>query len=317
MRRKAFTLIELLVVIAIIGVLIGLLLPAVQKVREAANRGSCTNNLKQFGLAIHNYEGIHGRLPTSRVNVPSNKFRSWTVLALAYVEQDNIARLYNMNERWDNNTVGSPTNLAIGQLPLKIFLCPSAPAPESRTKAPPGHPAAALDLAPLDYTIPDRVRPRYYVGTGVPHPFGDNSELPGGIDRNLELRLTQITDGLSNTIFVLEDAGRSSYFLKGQKQPGFLPSNEGFGWADPDTGSISIDGANPTTGVANPSGVSSGAGNCIANCTNDSEPYSFHPNSFLVLLGDGSARALSTRLNPASFGALCTRAANDIVSSLD
>jgi prepilin-type N-terminal cleavage/methylation domain-containing protein len=119
-QRLAFTLIELLVVVAIFGVLIGLLLPAVQKVREAANRMKCTNNLKQLGLAFHNFENAQGGLPPRRLTVAP--FQGWAPFLLDYLEQSSLARQYDLTRNF-YDPVNQP---AIG-LPLAMFICPTAP----------------------------------------------------------------------------------------------------------------------------------------------------------------------------------------------
>src|SRR5437899_5516678 len=104
-RRRGFTLIELLVVIAIIGVLTGLLLPAVQKVREAANRLKCENNLKQLGLSLHNYNDTYGYLPGNVRPAATGTVRvRWTTVLLPYYEQDNIFKIYNQNVNWSDPT---------------------------------------------------------------------------------------------------------------------------------------------------------------------------------------------------------------------
>src|ERR1700719_5260354 len=128
--RRGFTLIELLVVIAIIAVLIGLLLPAVQKFRESANRMSCTNNLKQIGLALHSYHDSRGFFPPGYVDgntdpnsTPDNDVGpgwGWASFLLPFLEQDNVYNQINFKVG-----VGTGSNIAVSQWPLKVFQCPS------------------------------------------------------------------------------------------------------------------------------------------------------------------------------------------------
>jgi prepilin-type N-terminal cleavage/methylation domain-containing protein/prepilin-type processing-associated H-X9-DG protein len=119
--RRAFTLIELLVVIAIIGILIALLLPAVQKVREAAQRSQCANNLKQLALACHNFQDAYGCLPPARV--ARDAYATWPVLIMPYVEQDNIYKLWSIQNGYAPSDV--QPNDGARQALVKTFFCPA------------------------------------------------------------------------------------------------------------------------------------------------------------------------------------------------
>jgi prepilin-type N-terminal cleavage/methylation domain-containing protein/prepilin-type processing-associated H-X9-DG protein len=299
-RRGAFTLIELLVVIAIIGVLIALLLPAVQKVREAARRISCQNNLKQIGLGMLNFESSYGGLPPSRTtgSVPSAPYypyqHSWSAALLPYIEQTASFNLYHYDKNWDN-----PANYAAIQTYLKLFNCPDTP----------NQPRQDTTIAAMpscgDYHAVNAIK--NFVGTNC---FGynlpdnpDDPRLVGGMMRDKITRISDITDGTSNTILVAEDAGRPQFYNADRQI--YDPVGKEGGWADPN-GAFSIDGAYPNGIIPGP---------CPLNCTNNSEVYSFHPNGANVVFADGSVHFLDSGINLCTLAALVTRGGGEVIPS--
>jgi len=204
--RPGFTLIELLVAIAIISVLIGLLLPAVQKVREAAARMSCGNNLKQMGIAIHSYHDVQGAFPKSDPASPSNGW-SWIARLLPYIEQDNLYRQLNFNLPITDTT--GTNNSALIQVPIKTLLCPSDPTPGVRSDLAGwwAWPAAATSSGankggPAGVTC--------YNGYMGPDTFDPTSAsaIDGVFERTLpttiSVKFNNVLDGLSNTLIVGE-----------------------------------------------------------------------------------------------------------------
>src|SRR5262249_45785758 len=188
MRRRGFTLIELLVVIAIIAVLIGLLLPAVQKVREAANRMKCSNNLKQIGLAVHNYENTFGVLPPGAL--PSPSLATHLILLLPYVEQANKYNQFNFSD-----AVTAPENQAARMQDVSIFLCPSDSAQGRYTETIAGRDELAG-------------RTNYFGNLGANAWWRNRDTRTAGVfyysNPMAVIRLTDITDGTSNTAMFAE-----------------------------------------------------------------------------------------------------------------
>jgi prepilin-type N-terminal cleavage/methylation domain-containing protein len=323
-KQRGFTLIELLVVIAIIAILVALLLPAVQQAREAARRTQCKNNLKQIGLALHNYEGTYGMFPPSRITLSNPTFQvTWNAMILPYIEQANMYAQYNFNVNWFN-----PLNDRITTTQLPAFVCPSTPG--SRPL-----PTAALYTAisggtrtdtPIwgynDYGSINAVRNAFIVMAGMPSintrdAMGAMGRGPGGT------RIRDITDGTSNTMLIAEDAGRPRQYIG--RSPGKNPrvgniafgtdfTADGWSWADINNG-FSVDGAN-TAGLQNDtssSGNTTIVGQCTMNCTNDSEMYSFHTGGVQTVLADGSVRFLSENMSARTLVGIITLNAGEVV----
>jgi prepilin-type N-terminal cleavage/methylation domain-containing protein len=202
MTRRAFTLVELLVVIAIIGVLVALLLPAVQLAREAARRASCSNNLRQISLAVHNYEGVVGTLPASTIvnlntTATSNNL-AWGIHGriLPFIEQGNLYDKVDISQPWDNQT-------AIDGLRVPIYSCPSDPG--ARRVRDPGGGKVKLYSTTYGFNMGT-----WFVFDPQTRKGGDGAFYP-----NSHLRQAEFTDGTSNTLLVSEVKAWQNYTRNG------------------------------------------------------------------------------------------------------
>jgi prepilin-type N-terminal cleavage/methylation domain-containing protein len=298
-RRRGFTLVELLVVIAIIGVLVALLLPAVQMARESARRTQCSNNLKQIGIGLHSFHESYGSLPPGavtsstgiagrRLNIAGNKIHGWAVFIYPYIEQKNLADQY----KWDQNWYDA-ANKPVREQNVATLICPSSPTPRRLDSS--STSGVTWSAAASDYGINNGVN-----NTGL-NPLGlidrKTNLKPQGVMRVDEMqKFSEIGDGLSNTFWICEDAGRPTiYRARSQRFSGRF---SGASAVDRDNEFI-LHGFN-AAGTSNP-------GPCPLNCTNDNEVYSFHPGGAMVNMGDGSVRFLSNTTALRIVAALITR----------
>jgi prepilin-type N-terminal cleavage/methylation domain-containing protein/prepilin-type processing-associated H-X9-DG protein len=332
-RRSGFTLIELLVVIAIIAVLIALLLPAVQAAREAARRIQCVNNMKQLGLAIHNYVSSNNTLPPGRIWSPNTGAGSfptifsgapntpWFVLMLPQFEQQALSSAFNFtlgSEGWPANPVGGMiANSTVAATRLAAFQCPSDQS--LQFQIPTSY--AGGQLSSFVFT-----KGNYAVAWGNTN-WGQNFAssqsslyLQSAFGHNGQIGFNSITDGTSNTVFM------------GEVLQGALNDVRGLVW-DPIAGGSSFMTRLTPNGTIDFLALTTGGDQIEPSfCTNDplhglpcvgqagdntafSGSRSRHAGGINTLLGDGSVRFIKNTINPVTWIALNTIAAGEVISS--
>jgi prepilin-type N-terminal cleavage/methylation domain-containing protein/prepilin-type processing-associated H-X9-DG protein len=320
LRRRGFTLIELLVVIAIIAILIGLLLPAVQKVRAAAARSQCQNNLKQLGLAFHNYHDANNGLPSNiRPNAVSTVRVRWATFLLPYFEQENLYRNINQSLNWSD-----PVNTPFTSQRLKVLECPAAPNGQILDGAPPPETWTPI-VANGDYSGFYGVDPQLVTLGLIDAASGrvDN----GAISKTVKLNFNSFTDGLSNTIHLTESAGRPHVYRNGRLVIVANGNNRvnGGGWCRPATELNVLRGASADgITIPGPAAINVTNGEVLGtyphpfyNVDGTGQIYGFHTGGVNALFGDGSVRFVRQSLTIRTLAALVTRDAGETFAILD
>jgi prepilin-type N-terminal cleavage/methylation domain-containing protein/prepilin-type processing-associated H-X9-DG protein len=305
-RRAAFTLVELLVVIAIIGVLVALLLPAVQMARESARRTQCNNNLRQVQLGLHGFVDSYGALPpgaltnttgvaASKLNLRTGATHGWGIFIYPYIEQKNLADFYKWDKHWY-----AAENKQVRESFVSVFICPSTPKPKRLDNS--STSGVSWSAAASDYGVCNGSN------AAALNPLGllakETNLKPNGAMRTNEMqKFSDVTDGLTNTFWIGEAAGRPQLYRSKSLRVGTSRA-AGSSMLDPANEFI-MHGFN-STGTANP-------GACPMNCTNGDELYSFHPGGINVAMGDGSIRYLAQNMPMKLVAALISRGAKDSV----
>jgi prepilin-type N-terminal cleavage/methylation domain-containing protein/prepilin-type processing-associated H-X9-DG protein len=315
MKRRAFTLVELLVVIAVIGILVSLLLPAVQMARESARRMQCSNNLRQIGIAMHLYHDALGKFPSGYVGDPTHPDRisrtfdgpsgwAWGALLLPYLEGNNLHdQLQFRLPSW------APQHHVAVQTRLPVYLCPSAAGTNTvvtvRSEA--GDPLGVFE------------RSTYVGNAGHDEPWAypllDWTEMANGpLYRNSNVRAATVLDGLSNTVFVGEHHPTISDKTWVGVIPGSIvcpnnPARHPFSECD-EAATLVLTHSGP---AASELDVIHPPNSPLAHVC---QMYADHPNGANVLLGDGSVRFISQFIRVDVWAAMCSMNGGEVIAEL-
>jgi prepilin-type N-terminal cleavage/methylation domain-containing protein len=331
MQRNAFTLVELLVVIAIIGVLVALLLPAVQAARAAARRSQCQNNMKQLGLAIHSFHNAKVKLPSSVRPTAASTVRAGTfILLLPYIEREDLWDLYDLNVTWSH-----ANNLPVSSKRIDVYECPASPKNGGLLDHNPdgvgpgsawigivavGDYAASLGVHPGLVSVAAALTPPVPVSGSVSAVSTAAKPTNGFLPKNTALTFGDVTDGLSNTIAIFESDGRPLVYRNGSPlgaDPAVHRVNGG-GWARP-ASDILFAGSNaagseiPGVYINRTNGLDVGeesygaTGYPSVGTEGSSQPYAFHNGGLNVVLGDGAVKFIDESINIGIIAALITR----------
>lgn len=287
-RDQGFTITELLVVMVVVGVLLALLLPAVQMTRESARRVHCVNNLRQIGLGILTYEEVHRIFPPAYFRQPRHNMLCFI---LPQLEQHQVQDRYHFDQDWY-----ATANKAATETNIDLFVCPSAP----------GGRKYITDYATCeDIWVRTKLRDSGRVPDRTNWENLFRSRLMPLFPNARPCRIADVTDGLSNTFMLFEDGGRPQKWVDGHRgDPTVTPTEpiSGARWADDEV----------EFWIQTVCG-----GLRMINCTNANEIYSFHPGGCNFLYGDGHVRFHLQTIDPDTFVSLFTRAACDPITNPD
>jgi prepilin-type N-terminal cleavage/methylation domain-containing protein len=333
--RRAFTLVELLVVIAIIGILVAILLPAIQAAREAARRAQCSNNLKQIGLAIHNFESAYGSLPAGGLPPPQTGWTwgpSWSVFIMGFAEQNDLYKQFDFISssayNWDTGLIyyipgysdaggtwGNEHNAALlGGVTIPWLTCPSSPLPQfGLTQSNP--PAGGVGVISPMYTAiagaVDDVSMVDLDGNTDPDTATGQQSTGGALIPYVQLRVRDIKDGMSNTLFIAE---QSDYCIDASGQQYDCRSDYGhtFPMGVNRDDNRFFNGTSVRYAINDMHWANVGVGSASYGCNRPIQ--SAHLGGAMCLAGDGSVHFLSQLLDLKTLYNLCNRADGNVIT---